>query len=431
LGAVTWANGSTGLSGVVSPANSLVGTTAYDGVGSGGVTALSNGNYVVGSYLWDNGAAADAGAATWADGSTGLSGAVSPANSLIGTATSDLVGFGGVTALSNANYVVISPTWDNGATADVGAVTWADGNAGFSGAVSPVNSLIGTTTGDQIGSSGAINAPGVTALGNGNYVVRSPGWDNGASANVGAVTWADGGTGLSGVVSPANSLIGTTTSDFVGNFGVAALSNGNYVVASPSWDDGATVNAGAVTWADGTMGLSGVVTTANSLIGATTNNSVGSGRVTALRNGNYAVRSPNWDNGASMNAGAVTWANGSTGLSGLVSSANSLVGTTTSDQVGDLGVTALGDGNYVVGSSSWDNGATADAGAVTLALGDSGLIGDVLAANSVRGTVAGGGSSMVFAYDPAREQLVVGRPASNIVSLFRLSSDLIFKNGFE
>jgi hypothetical protein len=59
------------------------------------------------------------------------------------------------------------------------------------------------------------------------------------------------------------------------------------------------------------------------------------------------------------------------------------------------------------------------------------LIGNILPANSVRGTVAGGGASMVFGYDPSREQLVVGRPASNIVSLFTLSSDVIFKNGFE
>jgi hypothetical protein len=85
----------------------------------------------------------------------------------------------------------------------------------------------------------------------------------------------------------------------------------------------------------------------------------------------------------------------------------------------------------VLRSPSWDNGAIADAGAVTLALGDIGLTGSILAENSVRGTVASGGPSMRFGYDVSREQLVVGRPASNIVSLFTLSSDLIFTNGFE
>ena len=39
------------------------------------MTALTNGNYVVGSPYWDNGAVADAGAVTWelADGAKGRS----------------------------------------------------------------------------------------------------------------------------------------------------------------------------------------------------------------------------------------------------------------------------------------------------------------------------------------------------------------------
>ena len=41
------------------------------------MTALTNGNYVVSSLLWDNGAAADAGAVTWGNGTSGVSGAVS------------------------------------------------------------------------------------------------------------------------------------------------------------------------------------------------------------------------------------------------------------------------------------------------------------------------------------------------------------------
>lgn len=44
MGAVTWGNGQTGISGVVSSANSLVGSTGIDLVGFRGVTALSNGN---------------------------------------------------------------------------------------------------------------------------------------------------------------------------------------------------------------------------------------------------------------------------------------------------------------------------------------------------------------------------------------------------
>jgi hypothetical protein len=62
-----------------------------------------------------------------------------------------------------------------------------------------------------------------------------------------------------------------------------------------------------------------------------------------------------WANGANAIAGAVTWGNGTTGVTGTVSSSNSLVGTNANDYVG-LTVTALTNGNYVVGSPNWKNG---------------------------------------------------------------------------
>src|SRR5262249_6240507 len=102
------------------------------------------------------------------------------------------------------NYVVASLNWDNGAVVNAGASTWGSGTTGVSGAVSAANSLVGSTAGDFVGS--------VTALTSGNYVVRSPNWDNGAVANAGAATWGSGTTGVSGVVSATNSLVGTTAS---------------------------------------------------------------------------------------------------------------------------------------------------------------------------------------------------------------------------
>ncbi len=146
------------------------------------MTALSDGNYVVDSPNWSNGAAASAGAVTWGSGTAGVSGPVSAANSLVGSTANDQVGGGtdgGVTALSNGNYVVSSPAWNNGAATSAGAVTWGSGTAGVSGPVSATNSLVGSTTNDQVGG-GPTN--GVTALSNGNYVVSSPDWTNGAAA---------------------------------------------------------------------------------------------------------------------------------------------------------------------------------------------------------------------------------------------------------
>jgi hypothetical protein len=458
-GAVTWCSGTTGCTGVISSANSLVGSSADDHVGS--VAALSNGNYVVSSFYWDNGAVADVGAATWCSGTTGCTGVVSSTNSLAGSSADDRVGY--VRELANGNYVVRSPNWDNGTVAGAGAATWCSGTAGCTDVISSTNSLVGSSADDQVGWF-------VTALTNGNYVVSSFYWDNGAVADVGAVTWGDGAMGTSGVISSTNSLVGSTSGDQVGY--VTALTNGHYVVSSGAWDSGTVADAGAATWCSGTAGCTGVISSTNSLVGSSADDWVGSVSVTALANGNYVVRSPNWDNGPVADAGAATWCSGTTGCTSVVSSTNSLVGSSADDRVGSVSVTALANGNYVVSSPDWDNGAVADTGAVTWGngtmstsgvvsstnslvgslandqVGDSvttldngsyvvhsplwngtgaitwcispmGCTGPITVENSVLGTAGGAGDSMTFAYDPVNLQLVVGRPADNTVTLFR------------
>ncbi len=289
--------------------------------------------------------------------------------------------------------------------------------------MSSSNSLVGSTADDQVGSSG------VTALTNGNYVVSTANWDNGTTAtDAGAVTWGSGTVGVSGVVSSSNSLVGSTANDQVGTSGLTALTNGNYVVRSQSWDNGTTAtNAGAVTWGSGTVGVSGVVSSSNSLIGSTTNDNVGSNGATALTNGNYVVRSANWDNGTTAtNAGAVTWGSGTVGVSGVVSSSNSLVGSTADDQVGS-GVTALTNGNYVVSTANWDNGTTAtNAGAYSFGIGTVGLIGTINACNSVRGIASNDvGSSSSIANHTLYDYSIVGLYAQNKVYIFKNGTEVL------
>lgn len=181
---------------------------------------------------------------------------------------------------------------------------------------------------------------------------------------------------------------------------------------------------GAATWGNGNNGLTGLLSVTNSLIGTTTGDNVGVS-ATALSNGNYVVTSPLWNNGITVSKyGAVTWGNGSRGISGSVSAGNSLIGSSPGDQVGSGGVTAQSDGNYVISSPSWGSGV----GAVTLASGRFRLKGTIQSWNSVIGTLAISGL-MTYAYDPARHTLVVGRPVSNIVSLFTM--DQIFADDFE
>ena len=72
-----------------------------------------------------------------------------------------------------------------------------------------------------------------------------------------------------------------------------------------------------------------------------------------------------------------------------MSTSNSLHGTTANDRVGDGGVTVLPNGRFVVVSRLWDNGGTLDAGAVTVA-DASGVVAAVLSANSAVGSTAQG-----------------------------------------
>ena len=172
----------------------------------------------------------------------------------------------------------------------------------------------------------------VVVLANGNVVVTDPGFDLDVShTDVGAVYLYDGVTHQ--VIS---TLTGSTTDDNVGGGGVVALSNGNYVVTSTNWDvDGTHTDVGAVTWGNGLTGTSGVVSPSNSLTGSTTGDNVGAGRwpafsgVYALSNGNYVVASPLWDqDGGPTNVGAITLGNGLTGSTGPVTALNSVLGTT-------------------------------------------------------------------------------------------------------
>jgi hypothetical protein len=326
-GAVTWGNGTSGTSGSVTSFNSLIGTSNFDAVGQGGVAALTNGNYVVSSPLWSN----DLGAVTWMNGSSAISGAtVSGTNSLIGstpngaTPGDDVGGAGGgVTALSNGNYVVSSPGWQLNGN-DVGAVTWGSGTLGVIGTISNTNSLIGATNGDMVGLGNGNPGTGVVALNNGSYVVSSPNWNN----NVGAVTWAKSDGSTVGTVSASNSLVGSTSGDQVGFGGVTALTGGNYAVSSPYWQKGSAV-VGAVTWGKADGSTHGFITVSNSLTGSVNGDNVGSGGLTVLSNGNYVVSSPTWHSGNAQ-VGAATWVNGTTGKTldsaGTIDAQNSLVG---------------------------------------------------------------------------------------------------------
>jgi len=461
-GAVSFCTGSVAVVGPVLSFNSLIGLVSGDSVGSGGVKVLDSGNYVVGSPLWHNGDQVSAGAATWGSMNTGVIGNITESNSIIGTAAfnqvggkivdlasgnyvvvsqysaigketmrgaitlgngylgrtgvvsaansligkaNDRLGDGGVFPLTNGNYVVVSPNWRNGKTLNAGAVTLGNGIIGITGSVTPQNSLVGSTTGDKVGDYG------VVALSNGNYIVRSTFWNNAGVEGAGAVTWGNGHIGASGPVSAANSLVGTTQGDRAG-LTAAALHNGNYVAGSPTWNG----NAGAVAWGNGNTRITGAITTANALTGPAPGHQLSAGcGITPLINGNYVVCTP----GFNGEVGAVTWGGGTTGINGTVSQANSLTGVLSGDGVGSYMVSPLSNGNYIVRSPSFG---ASDSGAITRGNGSVGTRGPLDGTNSVLGIATNGGIEMQYENDIGNGQIIVRRPADNIVTLYRTAA---------
>ncbi|MCX7671748.1 MAG: hypothetical protein N2439_16975, partial [Anaerolineae bacterium] len=301
----------------------------------------------------DYGAKTDVGAITWGNGTAGVKGVVSAANSFIGSSPADSLGYSGGIVLANGHYVVRSPLWDNGAATDAGAVTWFNGTNGHawgrstvSGTIDSTNSLVGSSTSDAVGQAATLlNVDGAP---NGNLVIASPNWNNGASTKAGAATFMNGSAassiGKAGVVSAANSLVGGSANDCVGSGGVTALSNGAYVVSSPNWVNGTLTKAGAATWGNATTGVVGTVSASNSLVGRSANDLIGIGGVYQFQvkageapSYDYVVRSPYWNGGTSgeiSKAGALTWGNGTTGTTGTVSATNSAVGAYADQQLG-------------------------------------------------------------------------------------------------
>ncbi len=435
-GAVTFCDSAVTCNGPVSETNSLYGTTTNDSVGSFGILALANGNYVVQSAAWDlPGGINEAGAVTFCSGTAGCTGPVTTSNSLTGQTSSDLVGWQGY-GLSNGNYVIVNSHWE-GTTGGLqrGAVTFCDGTTGCTGAVSAANSLVGTTNGDRLGE----NQNGVLA--NGGFVVRSPDW---GLTDVGAITYCHPTKGCPiGPVSAANSLVGTTADDSIGGNTVMPLSNGDYVVLSPDWDlpaalngpnaGSTTPNAGAATHCSGETGCIGTVSDLNSLVGGSANDQIGRrGRALDM---NYIVGSELFDDGGLNNVGAMAWCKTSNPCVGSVSAANAMIGTSSDDNIGDEVNLALPNGHYLFHSSAYAvptslagektgtksnlGGTPSRNGAVTIGNGSTGTFGSITEENSVIGTSSTGGSSMEFAYDPVFDQVVVGRPADSIVTLFQ------------
>jgi len=92
-------------------------------MGAGGVTVLSNGDYVVRSKYDDVSGVSNAGSVKLNSGTTGAEIA-----SLNGDNAGDYMGSMGVTALSNGAFLILSPYFDNNIVVDSGQILIVPGD---------------------------------------------------------------------------------------------------------------------------------------------------------------------------------------------------------------------------------------------------------------------------------------------------------------
>ncbi|MFQ3229889.1 WD40 repeat domain-containing protein [Reinekea sp.] len=147
-GSVRLVNGSTGIQ----IGSTLAGDTEDDYLGFSDIIALPNNHYVIASAYEDENGIVNAGTVRLVDGNTGLQ----IGSALAGDVTDDRFGFGGVTLLSNGHYVIASTEYDdeNGIT-DAGSVRLVDGDSGLQIG----STLAGDDDFDNLGFSGITALP--------------------------------------------------------------------------------------------------------------------------------------------------------------------------------------------------------------------------------------------------------------------------------
>ena len=321
----------------------LAGETEGDFLGNGGVTALSNSNYIVASKRDNEDGVSSVGTVRLMDGYTGIQiGA-----SLQGDTNSDSIG-GDITLLSNENYVVSSTVDDENGVVNAGSVRLIDGETGIQ--IGPA--LVGDQEDDRLGER-------VSALENNNYVVVTSRDEVNGVLSAGSVRLVDGNTGEQ----IGTTISGESINDQVGNLSTTGLPNSNFVIAS-SFDDEGSPNTGSVRLIDGISGDQiGPTITGNSEFDFLTIS------IAALESSNYVVTVPTQTVNGNSFAGSVRLIDGTTGLQ----ISPSITGINSDDLLGVSGIEALDNNNYVIASGAEDTGSViVDSGSVRLIDGNNG-----------------------------------------------------------
>lgn len=322
---------------------SITGDNANDNLGSGGITSLPNGNYLIRSEFDDVNGVVDASSVKLINGVTG-----EVIATIAGDVLNDNLGNTGFTNLPNGNFLIRSEFDDVDGVVDASSVTLVNGT---SGAV--IATLAGDDTGDKLGNSG------ITLLPNGNFLIRSSVDDVDGVINASTVKLINGTTGT-----VINTFAGDVNGDSIGSGGFKFLPNGYFIISSSADDVGGLVNAGSVILVDSDGALKKIIA------GDDANDSLGVRGTILLSNGNFVILSSADRIGGVSSVGSVKFVNGTSG-----DIIKTIVGDALNDSFG-YSHKILPNGNFII-YNEYDDDVTngvVDAGLVILFDGASGEV---------------------------------------------------------
>jgi len=361
-GSVKLINGSTG----VQIGNTLTGENNYDLLGSYGVVALTNNNFVIRSPNAEVNNISEAGSVILVNGTTG----VQIGSTFSGDNVKDKFGGDDVVELTNNNFVISSGSDDVNGVFDAGSVILVNGTTGIQ-IGSPIT---GDNDIDRLGSTS------ITALANNNFVISSRFDDVNGIVDAGSVILVNGSTGSQ----INNTLSGENTGDRFGSR-ITALANNNFVIGSPESNQNSLNNAGSIMLMNGSSGSQ----IGSTIVGDSANDFLG-GTVEALINNNYVIAQRNVTD--IISAGSVRLIDGTTNIQVT----NTLEGDNPEDQLDNI--TTLSNGNFFVHSVIDDVNGVVDAGSIRLMSGTTNTqIGNTISGQSENDQIGNHNDSFVLA----------------------------------
>ena len=301
---------------------------------SQGTINSSSGNLIVSSTLADVGGNVDAGSVVVINGVTGTA-----LGQLNGSSASEFFGTTVRVGFTVANtFVVESATADIGGLVDAGRVVMGSAVTG-----AQLGQVVGTTAGDQIGSTVDYFSTGA-----GTYLIRSAVADVGGLVDAGTAILVNNSTG-----NEIGRTNGLAAGDNLGSFGPVLRASGNYFLQVPNADIGGATDAGSLVLANGATGAR-----IASLNGSGTGEQLGLNIDTfSLGNSNVLVISDQHDNpgiGTVDDQAGGVFVVADVDLGSFTILRGSVLGSSAGEQLGSDGVINAFNGNFWIPSTNFE-----------------------------------------------------------------------------